>query len=104
MLMVIAVALDRQVWLAAVSVLGLRPEPAKNLPFVGVERPHRAGLACPAPCHSGPEKHRPSLLDLRGTRQPDTALIELLRALGFKANAGGNGAGDQGRWVTGSRK
>ena len=41
---------------------------------------------------------------LRGTRQPDTALIELLRALGFKANAGGNGAGDQGRWVTGSRK
>jgi len=77
---------------------------AWNLPFVGVVRPRRAGLACPAPCHSGPEKHRPSLLYLRGTRQPDPALRHLLRALGFQANARGNGGGGQGRWVTGSRK
>ena len=41
---------------------------------------------------------------LRGTRQPDTALFLLLRARHFQTNAGGNGAGGQGRWVTGAVK
>ena len=49
------------------------------------ERPRRAGLACPAPCHSGPEGHRPSLLYLRGTRQPDPPLCHLLRVLRFSS-------------------
>ena len=77
---------------------------AAKLPVVGVERPRRAGLACPAPCHSGPNKHRPSLLYLRGTRQPDTALPHPRGLPAFQAKAGGNGGGDQGRWVTGAVK
>ena len=46
--------------------------------------------------------NRPSLLYLRGTRQPDPPLCHLLRVLRFSAQTCGNGAGDQGRWVTGA--
>ncbi len=77
---------------------------ARELPVGGAERPRRAGLACPAPCHSGPDNHRPSLLYLRGTRQPDTALPHPRGMPVFQANARGNVSGGQGRWVTGSRK
>ena len=77
---------------------------ARELPVGGAERPRRAGLACPAPCHSGPDNHRPSLLYLRGTRQPDTALPHPRGTPVFQANARGNVSGGQGRWVTGSRK
>ena len=60
-------------------------------------RPHRAGLACPAPCPPGPDSLRQVFLDLRRTSQTDPALLHLLRALGFQSNARGNGAGSQGR-------
>ena len=61
----------------------------------------RAALACPAPCHSGSENHRPALLYLRGTRPPDAALLLRLWVLSFQANAGGRGAG--GRATRGNR-
>ena len=77
---------------------------ARELPVVGAERPRRAGLACPAPCHSWPDNRRPSLLYLRGTRQPDTALPHPRGMPVCQAKAGGNGGGDQGRWVTGAVK
>ena len=102
------------IWRAFSLRLPARPIKPSNgdrqrLPARAGTRP-RSRWGCPAPTSgaaqpSEQKRLAPSLpLPNLGFTQPDPALFHPHRVPAFQTHAHGNRAGDQGRWVTGSRK